>query len=161
MEGRGRRTLWSSNTPCLIFAKISQEASTKACSTLNPDFALASTKSIPSSFAHCSASSCDTSLTLPFTVCEAVFLPLTDLICNGEELGGLEDVRDTPAAEGVGSSHRSTLLPTRIHETWGSACSRTSANQLRALRKPIRDKRHRQSRFFLLKTNWLFRDVTS
>jgi hypothetical protein len=44
-------------------------------------------------------------------------LDLTDLICWAVELGGLGDVRDIPAAEGVGSSHRSTLLPTRIHET--------------------------------------------
>jgi len=110
--------LSSSNTPCFILARISHDASIKACSTFNPDFALASTKSIPSSFAHCSASAYVTSLTLPLAAdCESMFLPLTDLICEAVALGGLEDVRDVPAAGSVASSHRSTLFPTRIHET--------------------------------------------
>lgn len=66
-----------------------------------------------------------------------MILPLKDLICEAaglgglvdvgegfgglgdvrEGLGGLGEVRDKLAAEGVESSHRSTLLPTRIHET--------------------------------------------
>jgi hypothetical protein len=100
------RTLSSSNTPLRILSKMSLQACSKALSTLCPDFADASTKSRPSSFAHASASSAVTS----------------------------RFFKDGPFSSD--SSHKSTLLPTRMQVRCGSACSRTSASQDRQLWKP-------------------------
>lgn len=109
-------TLSSSNTPRLILSKISRVALSNAASTFSPERALASTKRRPSSFAHRSASSAETS---------RVRLP-------GPVAAAAVDASLPPS-----SAQRSILLPTNIHVRCGSACSRTSASHDRACSKPV------------------------
>ena len=144
---------------------MSCEACTKANSTFCPDLALASTKRRPSSLAQSAASSYDTSLALRFK--DAAAEPRFEGLGLGFDLGGggatavdVGRVVDAVAsAAGLLSSHRSTLLPTRIQVRCGSACSRTSANHVRAFMKPallIKMCKRRAGA-----DNVLFRDVTS
>jgi hypothetical protein len=54
------------------------------------------------------------------------------------DLSRLEEVAVAGAFdEDATSAHKSTLFPTRIHVKLGSACSRTSASQVRAFWKPV------------------------
>lgn len=115
-------TRLSSKTPCLIFTSISFAESSKAFSTFKPDFALDSTNKRPSDLANSSASSAETSLARrkPETVGSAS--------PSGE---------DCDCSGGDDSLQRSTLFPTSMHVTWGSAFSRTSASQERIFMKPV------------------------
>lgn len=113
----------SSNSPLLTFSKISRVARSNAISTLWPDLALVSTNKSPSSWAHISASSVETS---------RFRLPGCD---DPSRVPGTDDA-SLSGSTGSSSEHRSTLLPTRIHVRCGSACSRTSCNHERAFTKP-------------------------
>jgi hypothetical protein len=72
----------SSKTPSRTFCRISRAACSKAFSTLRPDFALASIKSKPSSFANASPSSVVTSRRRCFDAAETVLVDsILDLDC--------------------------------------------------------------------------------
>lgn len=62
----------------------------------------------------------------------------TDSVAVGCAVDGgeVDAVEDGSAGGADPSSHKSILFPTRIHDTCGSACSRTSASQFFTFRKP-------------------------
>lgn len=159
------------NAPLCTLRRISRDASTNACSTFTPLFALASTKSKPSFAAQAAPSSLDTSRGRCFAAIVVVAVGVAVVVVDGigaversaeadaeegEEARGCDDVNvdveeveavtsaDSAEGEvrgggggGTSSPHKSTLLPTRMQVRFGSACSRTSASQFLAFKKPI------------------------
>lgn len=135
------RTRSSSNTPLLIFPRISLQASSNAFSTFSPFFALASTNNRPSSCAQSCASSTLTCRLEDVGVVDldgavvgvgVVVEEGCDVVCDCAE----KEVWDGDEDEDGDGGQRSDLFPTRIQVRCGSACFRTSSSHVRAFRKP-------------------------